>query len=89
MDYKEMIFDRSEYENEAEMYQDVIKVIAALVKNNYEIAFRYGDCGYFSLRWTSANPYLGECSIEFLTPKEKELVYDWRMEKEHFNGLSA
>lgn len=70
-----MSFDIENYEDEAELFQDVAKVMQVLVTNDYECAFRYEDTGIYVLEYAPDNPELGCPMIYWLDQDQLDCLY--------------
>ena len=73
-------FDAKEYEDINDMWYDVKDVIAALVKNNYEILIRYEDAGIYILEFEKNDTSYGSPMAFWLTPDD---YYDYLWYKEN------
>lgn len=79
---KYIIFDLSDkYESEADLFDDVVKVMKILIHNGYEWALRYEDCGLYILEFDSRTDGTQIC---WLDEQQKEFLLDFI--NEHYEG---
>lgn len=79
---KYITFDLYEkYESEADLFNDVMKVMQILIRNGYECAFRYDDCGIYVLEFGSR---IEGTQVYWLDEEQKEFLFDCI--NEHYEG---
>ena len=82
MDSRTISFDQSKYHSLDEMYKDVSDLTRILVTNDYEVLFRYEDCGIYVLEYCySRDARLGTDCFETLTDDEQAMLQEYRFNK--------
>lgn len=72
-------FDSNKYPSLGQMFKEVNIMTQILIKNDYEVLFRYEDCGIYCLEYCySRSEGLGTPSFEVCTPEEIELLCRYR-----------
>lgn len=77
-------FDSDKYSTLDEMYKEVSILTQILIKNDYEVLFRYEDCGIYVLEYCHSRfAELGTPSFEVCTLEELELLSEYRYNQNH------
>lgn len=74
-------FSPDYYDDESDLWYDLLDVVRALIKNNYIINIRLEDFGLVFLDFESANKELGAPYPYWLTPEKAEQL--WFMNEEN------
>lgn len=79
MSSRYITFDSHKYPDLNEMFKDVSAMMQTLIRNDYEVLFRYDDCNIYILEYCdSCHNYLGGDRFETVTEDEYEMLQDYR-----------
>lgn len=82
MEYKHMVLNINDYADDSEFWKDVSDIMRVLTKQNYDVLFRYEDCGIYIVQY-AVNPSMeyGDERFELISQSEYEKLINHRNEK--------
>ena len=72
---KYIAFNKSNYNSEEEMFQDISFILKVLTKNNYQCAFRYEDANIYILEFDINDADFGSPMIYWLDSEQLDCLY--------------
>ena len=82
MSSRYITFDSHKYPDLNEMFKDVSAVMQTLIRNDYEVLFRYDDCNIYVLEYCdSRDSRLGGEYFVTVNDEEYEMLQDYRYHK--------
>lgn len=79
MEYKHMVLNINDYADDSEFWKDVSDIMRVLTKQNYDVLFRYEDCGIYIVQY-AVNPSMeyGDERFELISQSEYEKLIERR-----------
>lgn len=79
MEYRHMALNISDYNNDTEFWKDVSDIMRILTKQNYDVLFRYEDCGIYIIEYAiSPSMEYSDERFELITQDEYEKLINYR-----------
>lgn len=79
MEYKHMVLEINDYSKEEDFWNDVSNLIRILTKQNYDVLFRYEDCGVYIIEYAvNRSMEYGDERFELITQNEYEMLINYR-----------